>query len=112
MPHDWRRWLGIAGALAFGAATLSGCAQSGPVQIGPDTYMVTNTGTWSWSSGAALKGDLYQQAMTFCQSQGREMLPLNAAWNNATLIDFAHAELQFRCLIAGDPELSRPHIKP
>ena len=103
----------MAGALAIGVATLSGCAKSdGPIRIGPDVYILANTGTWTWSSGAALKGDLYQQAMTFCQSQGREMLPLDARWNNATVIDFAHAELQFRCLVAGDPELCRPHIRP
>jgi hypothetical protein len=81
------------------------------VQVGRYTYMVANTGAWSWSSGAALKGDLYQQANAFCQSRGLEVQPINTASNNGSFSDFAHAEVQFRCLASGDPELTRPHMK-
>ena len=93
------------------AGVLAGCAASGPVQVGRDTYMVTNTGAWSWSSGAALKGDLYQQANAFCQSRGLEVQPTNTATNNGSFSQFAHAELQFRCLASGDPELARPQMR-
>src|SRR3954453_14244438 len=81
------------------------------VQVGPDTYMVANTGAWSWSSGAALRGDLYQQAGAFCRSVGKQIMPVDAASNNGNFSTFAHAELQFRCLAAGDPELTRPHLR-
>ena len=88
--------------------TLSACAASGPVQVGRDTYMVANTGAWSWSSGAALKADLYQQANTYCHSRGLLIQPVSTNSNNGDLYQFAHAELQFRCLAAGDPEIHRP----
>ncbi len=94
---------------------LTGCANSGPAQIGPDTYMVANTGAWSWSSGAALKGDLYQQANAFCATQGKQAMPVNAVSNDSAMgfnAPFAHAEIDFRCLATGDPELGRPIIKP
>lgn len=94
-----------------GLITLTACAASGPVQVGRDTYMVANTGAWSWSSGAVLKGDLYQQANTFCQSRGLEVQPTNTSSNNGSFSGFAHAELQFRCLANGDPELGRPLMR-
>jgi hypothetical protein len=99
-------------ALQLGMAlAIAGCANSGPVQIGRDTYMVANTGAWSWSSGASLKADLYQQANVFCASKGKELMPENTTSNNGSFSDFAHAELQFQCLSAGDPDLARPHMR-
>jgi hypothetical protein len=98
----------VIGAIAL---LLVGCAASGPVQAGRDTYMVANTGAWSWSSGAALKGDLFQQANAFCQSRGLEVQPINTASNNGSFSQFAHAELQFRCLASDDPELARPRVR-
>jgi hypothetical protein len=50
---------------------LTGCANSGPVPIGPDTYMMANTSAWNWSSGAALQGDLYREARAFCAASGK-----------------------------------------
>jgi hypothetical protein len=94
-------------------AFLSGCASSGPVPMGRDTFMMSQTGAWSWSSGSALKGNLYAEADQFCRSKGREMMPVSTRQNNANMTGtFAHAEIQFRCLLPGDPELSRPTMEP
>ena len=92
---------------------LTGCGSSGPVAIGPDTYMAADTGGLVTSySGGALKAGLYQQANAFCRAQGREVMPVNATGNNAGYAQWAHAEIEFRCLSPGDPELRRPRFKP
>lgn len=99
-----------AATLTLVVTLTTSCAASGPVQIGRDTYMVANTGAWSWSSGAALKGELYQQANAWCHSRGLLIQPIITNANNGSLSDFAHAELQFRCLNPGDPEIHRPFL--
>lgn len=92
-------------------SALSACA-SGPVSMGRDTYMMADTGAWSWSSGAALKANLYKEADEFCRVKGKEMMPVSSRQNNANMSGtFAHAELQFRCLSQGDPELKRPTME-
>ena len=96
----------------FAATTLAGCASPGPVPMGKDTYMLSGTGAWSWSSGAALKGDLFREADAFCLSRGKQLMPVNTASNDGSFSRFAQAELQFRCLAEGDPELARPNLEP
>ena len=90
-------------------ALLSACASpGGPVPMGKDTYMLSNTGAWSWSAGAELKGELFREADAFCRGQGKNLMPESTATKDANFSQFAHAELQFRCLADGDPELKRP----
>ena len=90
---------------------LVGCASSGPVPMGRDTYMLSNTGAWSWSSGGGLKGDLFREADAFCKSQGKHLMPVNTASRDESFSQFAQAEIQFRCLAEGDPELARPTLE-
>lgn len=81
-------------------AVLAGCA-SGPQPMGKDTYMMADTGAWSWSSGSALKANLYKEATSFCEKQGKEIVPLDEASNNSCMsvnCPFAHAEIKFRCV--------------
>ncbi|MEX3687920.1 hypothetical protein AB3X91_14750 [Paraburkholderia sp. BR14263] len=89
---------------------LAGCA-SGPKPMGRDTYIMTDTGAWSWSSGSELKAGLFGDATKFCASQGKEMMPVNTDQTDASFSRFAHAEIQFRCLAADDPALGRPTMK-
>jgi hypothetical protein len=96
---------------ALGMTWVTGCTTSGPVPAGRDTYLLSNTGAWSWSSGAALKGDLYRRADGFCRSLGKELMPSRSVSNNGSFSDFAHAEFEFRCLGSDDPELGRPRMR-
>lgn len=94
------------------AALLSACASTAePVPMGKDTYMLANTGAWSWSSGSELKGELFRQADAFCRSQGKNLMPVSTNEKDANFQQFAHSELQFRCLADGDPELRRPTME-
>lgn len=99
-------------AVAAATIAVTGCT-SGPVLMGQDTYMMTGTGAWSWTAGAEVKGTLYQEATKFCRSEGKEFMPLHSRQNDANMAgSWAHAELQFRCLTHGDPELARPNMQP
>lgn len=102
----------VAGLSA--ALLLAGCANSGPVPIGPDTYMMANTGAWSWSSGAALQGDLYREANAFCAASGKQIMTKDSRHNDSAMgfnAPFAHAEIQFMCLDPNDPQLRRPIVQ-
>ena len=90
---------------------LSGCATD-PVSMGRDTYIVTDTGAWSWSSGGSLKAGLFQKANAFCAAKGREMQPVGTHQNDADFSTFGHAEVQFRCVTPDDPEYRRPTLRP
>jgi hypothetical protein len=79
--------------------------------MGKDTYMLSNTGAWSWSSGAGLKGELFREADAFCRSQGKHLMPINTSSNDGSFSRFAHSEIQFRCLVEGDVELRRPMLE-
>lgn len=98
--------------VALVITAISGCASRGPVPIGKDTYMLSATGAWSWSSGSALKGDMFREADAFCRSQGKQLMPVSTAANDGSLSRFAQAEVQFRCLAEGDRDLARPTLEP
>ena len=98
-------------AVVLWTLLVAGCADSGgPVPLGGDSYMLSSTGAWSWSAGAALKADLYRQADAFCRTKGKEYLPERAVTNDGNFTTFAHAEVDFRCLPQGDPALRHPSM--
>jgi hypothetical protein len=52
------------------SAALVGCASSGPVQIGKDTYIITKTSAGgAFVSGASVKTELIQEGVAFCQKK-------------------------------------------
>jgi hypothetical protein len=91
---------------------LAACSSSDPVPVGLDTYMVSDTGAWSWDSAGNMKAALFRKANAFCLAQGKELQPISTTANNADFETFAHGELDFRCLAPNDPELRRPILQP
>lgn len=83
--------------VSIAVVVISGCA-SGPAQIGKDTYMVSNTGAWSWSSASSLKVELYKEASAVCERQGKTLQPLSDDGVHGGFSNFAQAELRFRCV--------------
>ena len=96
--------------LAIGTIALTaGCAHTGVVPIGQDTYMVARQGWISTQSVAELRGQVFGEANEFCASQGKSLQPI--AINDTPGLfgrSYPESEVQFRCLSAGDPELGRP----
>jgi hypothetical protein len=102
----------IRGMGALAIVILTACGSSDPVPMGKDTYTLSGTAPWSWSSGGEVKGDLFRKADAFCRSKGKRLMPINTVSNDASFSQFAHAEVDFRCLDPGDPELGRPNLQP
>lgn len=90
---------------------LIGCT-SDPISVGPNTYMLSDTGAWSWSSGSGLKGDLFIKANKYCQAQGKQLMPVSTHSSDASFSTFGHAEIQFQCLAPNDPALQPPVLLP
>ena len=90
---------------------LAACAHSGVVPIGPDTYMIANS-EWGFTSGGVQKAKVMQEASEYCSRIGKLMLPISTSQNDVALGKTPAAEVQFRCLSQGDPELMRPTLQP
>jgi hypothetical protein len=86
----------VVGVLAI----VAGCASSGVIPTGPDTYMVSKTSAGGvFVSGSSVKADLYIEANKFCADRGQVVDTVDASSKNA--IPFARmpsAELQFKCV--------------
>lgn len=115
-----RRLIGLTIALL-----LSGCELAPPqpfsdvVPMGLDTFMLTNEDRLG-TSGSSVKAGLYRKANAFCESKGKQLMPVNeqsrdgvpGSGSNKYVNSIpANAEIQFRCLDSNDPELTRPTMK-
>lgn len=93
------------------SACVTSSGQSDIVPIGKDTYMVGRAGGFFTVSGAEVKAQLYRDANAFCQTRGKNLMPVSTSSNNSAPYTYATAELQFRCLADGDPGLKRPTME-
>ena len=99
----------IVGALAL--ALLSGCADSGPIKVGPDTYTISTR--VPFGGPASAKGQALKEAKVFCESQGREILLDHMQASECALHGgCGEAEIYFFCLAKGDPQLKRRKYSP
>ena len=95
----------------FFALSAVGCASSGPVPMGKETYFLSKSGDFFTFSASSVKADLFREAHSFCVGQGKELMPVNSTARDSGLARPAHAEIQFRCLKEGDPQLQRPTME-
>jgi hypothetical protein len=102
--------------IGFTVAILcAGCASnSGVALIGPDTYIVSRQAATGFSGSGSLKVETLQEANSYCESKGRVMLVVSTTEAKPPYIlgNYPKAEVQFRCLKSGDPELTRPTLHP
>ena len=85
---------------AIVASFISGCATGtdGPVNIGPDTYMIGGLGQFTDYSASAVKARMFKQAQEFCASKNQNMVPVNSTGKDSGYGTYASAEVQFRCV--------------
>ena len=92
---------------AFALMLLAGCADSGPIKVGPDTYTISTR--VPFGGPASAKGQALKEANTFCESKGREILLDHIKASECALHGgCGEAEIFFYCLAADDPQLKRP----
>jgi hypothetical protein len=92
----------------FVVTLLVGCADSGPLSIGKDTYSISVRVPFSGPAGA--KGQALQEATTFCASQGKQVLLEQENASECALHGgCGEAEIHFLCLKADDARYTAPH---
>jgi len=79
---------------------LMGCASSGIIQTGPDSYTVSKTSAGGgFVSGASVKADLLKEAGAYCAQRGQVIETTSETARDA--VPFAHmpsAEVKFHCV--------------
>jgi hypothetical protein len=93
---------------AIAITGLMACADTGPMQIGKDTYSISVRVPLSGPSGA--KGQALQEANAFCTKQNRQvLLDRENSYECALHGGCGEAEITFLCLAADDPRYTAPH---
>jgi hypothetical protein len=96
-------------ASLLSAAVVVGCASSGVIPIGQDTFMISKQSSTGFHSASSVKAELFAEANTYCIGQGKMLQPVSDnGVDGVPGRSFANAELMFRCLVAGDSALGRP----
>ncbi len=97
----------------FTALNLAGCASSGPIPIGNDTYMISKQSAGgAFVAAASVKADIFREANEFCSSLGKNLQVVDTNQVEALIGSrMPSAEVQFMCLDAKDAELARPKLR-
>jgi hypothetical protein len=79
---------------------MAGCASSGVIQTGKDTYTLSKTsGGGMFTTGAAVKADLLGEANRFCAERKRVLEVTDSREENAIpFVRMPNAEIKFRCI--------------
>lgn len=94
-----------------GIVVLSGCASSGVVPIGQDTYMITKQSAGGmFVSPGSIKVEIFREAQSFCQSEGKIFQVVGTNELASFPGRLPSAEVQFMCLNKGDREVARPKL--
>ena len=80
-----------------GIATLFGCASSGIVQTGPNSYMLAKS-EWGFTSGAVHTARLMQEASDFCRVKGKQINVISRKSNDVEFGKTPAAEVTFQCV--------------
>lgn len=73
--------------------------------------MLARPGGFFTISGGEVKAQLYRDANEFCRAKGKQLMPVTSSSSDSAPYRYANAELQFRCLAEGDPDLGRPTMR-
>jgi hypothetical protein len=92
------------------SSLLVGCVSSGVIPAGPDTYMISAGGA-GFSTGG-VRASTYRQAEKFCSDRGLVFVPISFDSQPGVLGQRPPtADLVFRALRPGDPEIRRPNLE-
>jgi hypothetical protein len=94
------------------AAILVGCASSGPIPMGKDTYLITKQSAGGmFVSASSVKVQILKEAYAFCSSQNKVFQIVRTNELGAIPGRLPSAEVQFMCLNEGDSEINRPKMR-
>lgn len=75
---------------------LAGCASSGVVSVGPDTYMLAKS--VPAASGGEITASLYREANAYCAEKGKQVVQVDSKSRDAGVGRLGNAEIKFRCV--------------
>lgn len=94
--------------LAGAASLLYGCATSSDaLMVGPDTYTISARASVVRGGASGARVMALTEAGQFCAGQGKQVLVTNESQQGSTGTR-GSADVTFRCLAKGDPDLVRP----
>lgn len=101
---------GLAASLSavLSCVVLMGCASnSGVVPMGNGTYMITRQAATGFTGSGTLKAEALKEAAKYCEKQGKQLkvVAITEAKPPYILANYPKAEIVFKALNAGDPEL-------
>lgn len=96
----------------FTALLVTGCAVSSSVSmLGPDTYTLSVASDSTLASGMLrAKTKALDDASQYCASMGKNIVVTHIETGKDS--GFRIANINFKCLNSGDPELTRPDLMP
>jgi len=81
------------------AAALVGCASTGVVQTGRDTYLIAKKSPQvGFGPPIGVKGEAYSEANEFCAKEGKAVETLKLEQTNSGFARAAAVSLEFRCV--------------
>jgi hypothetical protein len=90
------------------ASSLAGCANSGVIQVGKDTYTASVRAPFGGPSSA--KGTALKEANLYCSKQNKQLLLKDEHSSECMLHGgCGQSEITFMCLDASDPRYSSQH---
>lgn len=91
---------------------LAGCASSGPVAIGKDTFMITKQSAGgAFVSPGSIKVEIIREATAHCSSISKVFQIVNTNETSASPGRPPSAEVNYMCLSEGDHEIARPKLR-
>ncbi len=88
-----------AWASLVAVAALVGCASTGVVQTGRDTYLIAKKSRQvGFGPPIGVKGEAYSEANEFCAKEGKAVETLKLEQTNSGFARAAAVSLEFRCV--------------
>lgn len=98
--------------LGIVASIVVGCASSGPIPIGRDTYMITKQSAGGiFTPAANIKVTIIREAAEFCASNNKAFQIVNTEQTDAGPGRMPSAEISFMCLDNQDRDYRRTNLQ-
>ena len=92
-------------AVCAAALALAACANPGPVQVAPDTYLISRTDKGGvFGNASAMKASVIADADAFARSRGKVAVPVSSKEHPMHIGSFASFDYQFRLVDPNSPE--------
>ena len=94
-------------------AALAGCAShTGIVPMGRDTYLIAKQQATGFPGQGNMKAEIIVEASRHCAALDKELMIVSTQETQPPYVlgNYPRSEIQFMCLLKGDPELQRPKL--